>query len=118
MGETAGARGRAGRRPSCGPRSCSVRRTISSTASPRSRGSSPALPLIGGGQTRFQPVFVGDVARAIAARSTAAPSAGTIYELGGPEVKSFKELMEYVLADQSASACCVPLPFALAKLQA
>ena len=71
-GEKRGARRRARPRPSSGPRSCSGRRTISSTASPRWRGFLPALPLIGGGQTRFQPVFAGDVAEAIAqARSKA-----------------------------------------------
>jgi NADH dehydrogenase len=90
----------------------------------------PALPLVGGGQTRFQPVFVGDVAEAIARaveskaigeRSdavlrTAMP--GTIYELGGPEVRTFKELMEYVLKTIERRRLLIPIPFALAKLQA
>jgi uncharacterized protein YbjT (DUF2867 family) len=79
---------------------------------------SPALPLIGGGQTKIQPVFVGDVARAIAKAVGGATKGGTIYELGGPEVKSFKELMEYVLAVTERRRLLVPLPFALAKLQA
>jgi NADH dehydrogenase len=79
---------------------------------------SPALPLIGGGLTRFQPVFVGDVARAIAAAVGGRASGGTIYELGGPEVKTFKELMEYVLAVTERRRLLVPLPFGLAKLQA
>ena len=54
---------------------------------------SPALPLIGGGATRFQPVFVGDVGRALAAMVTGS-AAGQTYELGGPGVFSFRELME------------------------
>ena len=77
---------------------------------------SPALPLIGGGHTRFQPVFAGDVAsrgrwRAIEGR--AAP--GAIYELGGPEVQTFKELMQFVLATIERRRLLVPLPFALAQ---
>jgi len=79
---------------------------------------SPALPLIGGGQTKFQPVFAGDVAQAIRKAVGGATKGGTIYELGGPEVKSFKELMEYVLAVTERRRLLVPLPFALAKLQA
>ena len=79
---------------------------------------SPALPLIGGGQTKFQPVFVGDVARGDRRRrSAAAAKGGTIYELGGPEVKTFRELMEYVLAVTERRRLLVPLPFGLARLQ-
>jgi NADH dehydrogenase len=79
---------------------------------------SPALPLIGGGRTRFQPVFVGDVAWAIADAAEGKARAGTIYELGGPEVKSFRELMEYMLEIIGRRRLLVPLPFALATLQA
>ena len=57
----------------------------------------PALPLIGGGHTKFQPVFVGDVAEAVARAVDGALKPGATYELGGPEVKSFRELMEAVL---------------------
>jgi NADH dehydrogenase len=78
----------------------------------------PALPLIGGGETRFQPVFVGDVAEAIARAAEGRAAPGTIYELGGPEVKSFKELMEYVLATVERRRLLVPIPFGLARLQA
>ena len=53
----------------------------------------PALPLIGGGNTKFQPVFVGDVAQAITRAVGGRAKGGTIYELGGPETRSFKELM-------------------------
>ena len=55
---------------------------------------SPALPLIGGGATKFQPVFVGDVAQAVMRAVGGWAKGGTIYELGGPEVKTFRELME------------------------
>jgi NADH dehydrogenase len=79
---------------------------------------SPALPLIGGGHTKFQPVFVGDVAQAVVRAAGGAAKGGTIYELGGPEVKTFRELMEYVLAVIERRRLLVPLPFGLAKLQA
>ena len=79
---------------------------------------SPALPLIGGGETKFQPVFVGDVAEMIARAVDGEAKGGTIYELGGPEVRSFRELMEYVLAVTERRRLLVPLPFGLAKLQA
>jgi len=79
---------------------------------------SPVLPLVGGGETKFQPVFVGDVAQAIAKAVGGATKGGTIYELGGPEVRSFKELMVYVLSVTERRRLLVPLPFGLAKLQA
>jgi uncharacterized protein YbjT (DUF2867 family) len=78
----------------------------------------PALPLIGGGKTRFQPVFAGDVAAAFAAAVAGEIRPGTIYELGGPEVLTFRELMEYVLATIERRRLLVPIPFGLAKLQA
>ncbi|MEN3376411.1 MAG: hypothetical protein V7604_1766 [Hyphomicrobiales bacterium] len=79
---------------------------------------SPFLPLIGGGATKFQPVFVGDVAQAILKATGGAAKDGTIYELGGPEVRSFKQLMEYVLAITERKRLLLPIPFGLAKLQA
>jgi NADH dehydrogenase len=78
----------------------------------------PALPLIGGGGTKFQPVFVGDVAQAVTQAANGATRDGTIYELGGPEVKTFKELMEFVLAVTERRRLLLPLPFALASLPA
>jgi len=78
---------------------------------------SPVLPLVGGGHTRFQPVFAGDVAEAIAKAVAGATKPGAIYELGGPEVFTFKELMEFVLATIERRRLLVPLPFGLAKLQ-
>jgi NADH dehydrogenase len=79
---------------------------------------SPALPLIGGGNTRFQPVFVGDVAQAILRAVDGRAKGGTIYELGGPEVRSFKELMQYVLAVTERKRLLLPLPFGLARFKA
>jgi NADH dehydrogenase len=78
----------------------------------------PALPLVGGGETRFQPVFVGDVAEAIARAVDGSAKPGTTYELGGPEVRTFRQLMEYVLAVTERKRLLVPVPFALAKLKA
>jgi NADH dehydrogenase len=78
----------------------------------------PALPLIGGGGTRFQPVFVGDVATAVANAVDRKVRPGTTYELGGPEVFTFKELMQYILATVERKRLLLPAPFAIAKLQA
>ena len=74
----------------------------------------PALPLIGGGDTRYQPVAVFDVAAAVEACLDGA--SGDIYELGGPDVLSFKQLMQMLLAEIRRDRLLVPLPFAAAKL--
>jgi NADH dehydrogenase len=79
---------------------------------------SPALPLIGGGHTRFQPVFVGDVADAILAALTKPEAAGQVYELGGPRVYSFKELLSYILEVTGRRRCLIALPIKLATLEA
>jgi uncharacterized protein YbjT (DUF2867 family) len=79
---------------------------------------SPVLPLIGGGHTRFQPVFVGDVAKAIADAVDGKLKAGAIYELGGPDVRTFKQLMQYVLATIERKRLLVPVPFFYAKIKA
>jgi uncharacterized protein YbjT (DUF2867 family) len=78
----------------------------------------PFLPLIGGGDTRLQPVFVGDVANAIAKAVGGQTRPGIIYELGGPDVRTFKELMEFVLSTIERQRLLVPIPFAIAELQA
>jgi uncharacterized protein YbjT (DUF2867 family) len=78
----------------------------------------PALPLVGGGHTRFQPVFAGDVARAVLAAIDRPRTAGTIYELGGLEVMSFKELMQFVLATIERHRLLVPIPFGVARIMA
>ncbi len=78
----------------------------------------PVLPLIGGGTTKFQPVFVGDVAEAIARSLDGQVAGGKIYELGGPEVKSFRECLELLLKEIERSRPLVTLPWALARVQA
>ncbi|WP_350336175.1 complex I NDUFA9 subunit family protein [Coralliovum pocilloporae] len=75
----------------------------------------PALPLVGGGGTRFQPVYVGDVADAIADAVDGKLKPGTTYELGGPDVKSFAELLQMMLQLTCRRRALVPLPFGLAK---
>jgi NADH dehydrogenase len=77
---------------------------------------SPILPLIGGGKTRFQPVFVGDVAAAIA--TALARDSGKTYELGGPVIYSFKELMEIVCRETGRKRLLLPVPFGIAMLKA
>src|SRR3546814_7864095 len=79
---------------------------------------SPALPLIGGGRTRFQSVYVGDVAAAIMKALIEPACRGKAYELGGPKVYSFRELMELLLATIGRKRMLVSLPFGLARLQA
>jgi len=76
------------------------------------------LPLPGGGHTRFQPVFAGDVAEAIAKAVDGELKPGTIYELGGPDVRTFRQLMQFILATTQRNRLLVPVPFALLKLQA
>jgi NADH dehydrogenase len=74
----------------------------------------PALPLFGGGHTRFQPVFVGDVARAVADAVEGRTKGGTVYELGGPEVKTFRQCLEIVLRETERRRLLVPVPWPLA----
>jgi NADH dehydrogenase len=77
---------------------------------------SPALPLIGGGHTVFQPVFVGDIAEAVAKLVAAGEANGKTYELGGPQKMSFREVLEYVLKVTGRSRLLVPLPFPVARI--
>jgi uncharacterized protein YbjT (DUF2867 family) len=76
----------------------------------------PALPLVGGGHTRFQPVFVGDVAQAIVKALSCRD--GRVYELGGPSIYSFKELMRLILLETGRRRALVPVPFLLAGVKA
>lgn len=78
---------------------------------------SPALPLIGGGTTRFQPVFVGDVAEAIARSVDGKVAGGRAYELGGPEISTFRELMEEMLTVIDRKRLLAPVPWWVAQLQ-
>jgi uncharacterized protein YbjT (DUF2867 family) len=79
---------------------------------------SPFLPLVGGGHTRFQPVFAGDVASAIVAAIEDRAREGQVYELGGPAVHSFKELLQFMLTTIERRRLLIPIPFAVAKFQA
>ena len=72
---------------------------------------SPFLPLIGGGETRFQPVYVADVADAVMAVLKTPAAAGQTYELGGPEVYSFKALMELLLKQIRRKRMLLSIPF-------
>ena len=76
----------------------------------------PALPLVGGGVTRFQPVFVGDVAKAVTRLVDGAAAGGRVYELGGPGIMTFKELLEFTLATVGRKRLLVPLPWSVARM--
>lgn len=76
----------------------------------------PALPLIGGGKTLFQPVFVGDVALAIANLVDRGLADGKTYELGGPEQMSFRQILQFILATIQRKRLLLSLPFGVASL--
>lgn len=75
----------------------------------------PFLPLIGGGHTKFQPVYVGDVAEAIARATVLPEAAGRTFELGGPAVMTFKEVLKLILRETYRSNGLIPLPFVVAR---
>ncbi|MGX9118295.1 complex I NDUFA9 subunit family protein [Mesorhizobium sp. BHbsci] len=79
---------------------------------------SPVLPLIGGGQTKFQPVYVGDVAEAVARSVDGKVQGGRIYELGGPQVLTFKQCMQEMLAMIDRKRLLVSVPWWVANMQA
>lgn len=83
----------------------------------------PALPLIGGGTTKFQPVFVGDIAQSIANLIASKlpnneKSQGKIYELGGPDIETFKELLERLSETTGRKRALISIPMPIAKVQA
>jgi uncharacterized protein YbjT (DUF2867 family) len=78
---------------------------------------SPMLPLIGGGATKLQPVYVGDVATAVADAVEGKTKSGATYEIGGPEVLTMREIVEIILAVIERERILMPLPFGLAKLK-
>jgi uncharacterized protein YbjT (DUF2867 family) len=78
----------------------------------------PALPLIGGGHTKFQPVFVGNVADAVVTALETEAARGESYELGGPSIYSFRQLMEFILRETDRKRPLIPIPFALASVKA
>ncbi len=80
----------------------------------------PFLPLIGGGKTRFQPVYVGDVAEAVMKAITLPEQGessplGKIYELGGAEILSFKDIYEKIFTYTAMKKKLISLPFGFAK---
>lgn len=77
---------------------------------------SPALPLIGGGETRFQPVYVGDVAEAVAQAVIRPEIGGRTFELGGPAIYSFKDLLRLILRETGRNRLLVPMPFFIARI--
>ena len=77
---------------------------------------SPVLPLIGGGTTRFQPIYAGDVAAAVAAALSKPETAGRTYEIGGPGVYTFRELMEVTLREIHKRRVLLPIPTPIARV--
>lgn len=78
---------------------------------------SPALPLIGGGKTKFQPVYVGDITEAVLAVLSKPETKGKTYQLGGSRIYTFKEILQFILTTIDKKRCLIPIPFAIAKLQ-
>ena len=78
----------------------------------------PFLPLIGGGETKFAPVFAGDVAEAVVRLVDKGEADGQTYELGGPEVLSFRQLLQFTLDTIGRNRLLLSLPWGVAKLQA
>lgn len=78
---------------------------------------SPFMPLIGGGETKFQPVYVGDVAEAFARAVDGKLAGGKVYELGGPEVLSFRECLEEVLKVTRRKRPFINIPWWVARIQ-
>lgn len=79
-------------------------------------GFAPALPLIGGGQTKFQPVYVGDVAEAIARAVARVDAAGRTFELGGPSVWTFEDILKLIGRETNRPRALLPIPFPVARL--
>ena len=80
--------------------------------------SSPVLPLVGGGTTKFQPVFVDDMTAGLLELLKRSDTAGKTYEFGGLRVYSFKVLLELLMTALNRGRLLIPIPFALAELQA
>lgn len=78
----------------------------------------PVLPLLGGGHTKFQPVYVGDIAAAIVRVLNDSGTQGKTYELGGPAIFTFKKLLQIILHETGRTATLLPWPFFLASINA
>jgi uncharacterized protein YbjT (DUF2867 family) len=76
----------------------------------------PALPLFGCGKTKFQPVYVADVADAVMKALEDKTARGRTYELGGPEVMNFEQILKTILAETNRCRCLVRLPFWVADV--
>jgi uncharacterized protein YbjT (DUF2867 family) len=79
---------------------------------------SPILPLIGGGTTKFQPVFVDDLTAGLVELLKRPDTVGKTYEFGGPQVYSFKALLELLMTALDRQRLLFPIPFTLAEMQA
>ena len=77
----------------------------------------PVMPVVSG-ETKLQPVYVGDVADAVIAGLTRPDAVGATYELGGPEAKSFREWLAWILHETQRSRPLINVPATLARLQA
>lgn len=77
----------------------------------------PVLPLVGGGHTKFQPVYVGDIADAVMKAIATSGSEGDVYELGGPEILSFRQIYQRLFAQTGRKCALVSLPWGIAKIQ-
>ncbi|MBL8546246.1 MAG: complex I NDUFA9 subunit family protein [Hyphomonadaceae bacterium] len=97
-----------------GPEDAFFNRFAEMARNPFLHGMAGAVPLIGGGKTRFQPIFVGDVADAVVAALGQRGAQGRVYELGGPRTYTFKQLIDYICEETNRSAVRVPLPFFVA----
>lgn len=76
----------------------------------------PVIPLPGGGETKFAPVYVGDLAQAIANAVSDPACAGKTYEIGGPRIYTYRQLMELTLAEIHKHRVLLPLPWAVSSL--
>lgn len=76
----------------------------------------PVMPLVGNGATKFQPAFVGDVAEIVARAVDGAVPGGRVYELGGPEVQSLRQIVEEICRVTGRKRLLAPLPFPLARI--
>ncbi len=97
-----------------GPEDHFFNRFAEMARNPLLHGMLGTVPLIGGGKTKFQPVFVGDVADAVCAALSKHDAQSHVYELGGPGVYSFKQLIQYMCDETDRHPPLLPLPFVFA----
>lgn len=97
-----------------GPEDKFFNRFAEMARNPLLHGMMGAMPLIGGGKTKFQPIFVGDVAEAVVAAVSMREAQGRVYELGGPSTYTFKQLIQFVRETTDRTPPTLPLPFFLA----